>query len=592
MSLSRDSGIPCVGTLPFGTHFCQFYRTREDLADTLVSYFEAGLRNGEACMWVTSDPLPAHDARELMAKAVPGFQDFLASGQIEILGHDQWYLENGQSAEGVLRGWLERERRALDRGYQGLRLTGNTFWLERGSWADFMDYEAEVNSTFSRFRIIGLCTYCLDRCRADDVIDVCRHHQFALARRQGEWELLESASLKIAKDDLKRLNEELEQRVAERTAVLENTLRGRDEFLAMLAHELRNPLAPIRNATQVMRQLGSGDQSAVWARDVIERQVHQLSHLVDDLLDVSRITRGRIRLDRREVDLATVLAQALETSRPLIDSRGHALTVTLPPEPLFLDVDLTRISQAVANLLNNAAKYMEEGGQIWLTAEREGEEAVIRVRDRGVGIPPEMLSRVFELFTQLDRSLDRSEGGLGVGLALVRGLVELHGGSVEALSEGSGRGSELVVRLPVVRVGPVPAAEASPGCQQKPDSDKAGRRILVVDDNEDAAETLGMFLELSGYEVHIAHDGEEALREAELRKPEIVLLDIGLPKLDGYEVARRLRAGGGPQLIIAISGYGRDEDRGRGMEAGVDRYLVKPVDPAALLRELEAAKPS
>ncbi len=506
-SPTRNSGIPSIGQVPFGTHFCQFYRTRDDLADTLVSYFEAGLRNGEFCMWVASDPLPAPEARELMGRAMPDFADFVENGQIEFWDHRDWYLKNGQTSEGVLRGWLDRESNALRRGFQGLRLTGNTFWLEQHDWDGFMAYEAEVNATFNRFQILGLCTYCLDRCRAEDVIDVCRHHEFALTRRHGEWELLENSSLRQAKNELQQLNRELEQRVAERTAVLESTLRGRDEFLAMLAHELRNPLAPIRNAAQVIRHLGPADVSLTWARDVIERQVQHLSRLVDDLLDVSRITRGRIRLDRQEADLAQVLAQALETSRPLIDARRHTLTVSLPPEPVHLQIDLTRISQVLSNLLNNAAKYMEEGGQIWLTAEREGDEAVIRIRDQGIGIPRSMLPNVFELFTQLDRSLDRSQGGLGVGLALVRSLVQLHGGSVQAFSDGPGHGSEFVVRLPAVRAAQAP--EAAPAPRREPAPVAAQRRkILVVDDNRDAAETLGMFLELGGHEVYLAHDGE------------------------------------------------------------------------------------
>ena len=596
-STIRDSGIPSIGQVPFGTHFCQFYRTREDLADTLVSYFEAGLRSGEHCMWVASDPLPVPEARELMGRAMPDFADFVERGQIEFWDHRDWYQKNGQTSEGVLRGWLDRESGARRRGFQGLRLTGNTFWLQEHDWDGFMAYESEVNATFNRFNIVGLCTYCLDRCRAEDIIDVCRHHEFALTRRHGEWELLENSSLRQARNELQQLNRELEQRVAERTTVLESTLRGRDEFLAMLAHELRNPLAPIRNAAQVIRQLGPADGSLTWARDVIERQVQHLSRLVDDLLDISRITRGQIRLDRQEVDLALVLAQALETSRPVIDARGHALTVALPPEPVHLHIDLTRISQVVSNLLNNAAKYMEEGGQIWLTAEREENEAVIRIRDRGIGIPRAMLPRVFELFTQLDRSLDRSQGGLGVGLALVRSLVELHGGSVQAFSDGPGHGSEFVVRLPVYRTLPSRDDAAAPRLAPEPVAAQR-RRILVVDDNRDAAETLGMFLELAGHEVCLAHDGEEALRAAHENRPEIVLLDIGLPKLNGYEVARRLRQMSGdsgpespPELIVAISGYGNDEDRQRGMDAGFDHYLVKPVEPAAL-QELLAPRPS
>jgi signal transduction histidine kinase len=447
---TSHSGIPAVGEIPFGTHFCQFYRDKQDLIDTLVPFFVQGLQNGELCMWVTSEPLEAAEAWRLMREAMPDLDDYVRIGQIEIHDFTDWYLKNGQEADQVLEGWLERERYAREMGFSGLRLTGNTFWLESSGWDEFMAYEAAVNEAFIRGRIIALCTYCLDRCRGEDVIDVCQNHQFALARRQGEWEMLESASLKIAKTELQRANEDLESRVEERTSEIQKSLRARDEFLAMLAHELRNPLAPIRNATQILRLVGSREGHLGWAQDVIDRQLRQLTRLVDDLLDVSRVSRGRIELRREVVDLASVLAHAVETSTPLIDSRRHTLTVDLPAEPIYLPADLSRLSQVVSNLLNNAAKYMQEGGRIWLSGRREGDQVVLRVRDEGVGIPREMLARIFDLFTQVDREIDRSQGGLGIGLALVRNLVELHGGTVEALSPSTaGSGSEMIVRLPV-----------------------------------------------------------------------------------------------------------------------------------------------
>ncbi|HYG62688.1 MAG TPA: ATP-binding protein, partial [Thermoanaerobaculia bacterium] len=351
--------------------------------------------------------------------------------------------------------------------------------------------------------------------------------------------------------------------------------------LAMLGHELRNPLAPIRAATEVLRLSGAGDSSTRWASDVIHRQTRQLSRLVDDLLDVSRVTRGKIELHREDIDLAAVVAQAVETSRPLIDSRRHTLTLALPAEPVHLHADLTRLAQVVANLLNNAAKYMQEGGDIRLSAELQGDRVVLRVKDEGIGIPREMLPRVFDLFTQVHGTLDRAESGLGIGLALVRSLVEQHGGTVEARSEGSGRGSEFVVTLPVVedRQLPLPGLAGAAAGRQS-----GGRRILVVDDNLDVAESMGLFLEMAGHEIRMAHDGEAVLPLVESYRPEAVLLDIGLPGIDGYEVARRLRLD--PRndgvLLVAITGYGREQDRDRGKMAGFDHYLVKPVDPDVL----------
>ncbi len=357
--------------------------------------------------------------------------------------------------------------------------------------------------------------------------------------------------------------------------------RRKDEFLAVLAHELRNPLAPVRNAVEVMRLRDVDDPNLRWARDIIDRQVQQMTRLVDDLLDVSRITRGKVKLQKEPVDLAAVVARAVEISRPLIDARRHELTVTLPPEPVRVEADATRLAQVVANLLNNAAKYTEERGRIWLTVERGGGEAVLRVRDTGVGIPAAMLAQVFDLFTQVDRSEDRSQGGLGIGLTLAKSLVEMHGGSVTAQSEGVGKGSEFVVRLPLL------AELRSEGCEPGGSGrlvESSARRILVVDDNVDAADSLAVLLRLLGNDVRTAPDGPAALEAARAYRPDVVLLDLGLPRMSGYEVCRRLRAGhfaNGP-LVVALTGYGQDEDRRRTREAGFDHHLVKPVNPDEL----------
>jgi PAS domain S-box-containing protein len=368
--------------------------------------------------------------------------------------------------------------------------------------------------------------------------------------------------------------------------------RLKDEFLAMLAHELRNPLAPIRNAVEVMRMLGPSDPNHQRARDLIERQVQQMGRLVDDLLDVSRITMGKIVFQKEPVELALVIARAVETSRPLIESRRHKLTVTLPPDPVMVEGDATRLAQVAANLLNNAAKYTGKGGHIWLTVEQGPEEAVLRVRDNGVGISAELLQKVFDLFTQGDRSLDRSEGGLGVGLTLVKSLVEMHRGRVEVHSEGSGKGSEFVVRLPILER----RRERRQGNHQAETTRRSSisRRVLVVDDNVDAANSLALFLRMEGHEVHIANDGPTALEAAQTIRPEVVLLDIGLPRMDGYKVARRLRqqAGLHDLLLVAVTGYGQDEDRRRAREAGFDAHLVKPADPGALKQLLDRCERS
>ena len=370
-------------------------------------------------------------------------------------------------------------------------------------------------------------------------------------------------------------------------ARLEDALRNRveqlaladqrkNEFLAMLAHELRNPLAPIQNAVQILRLTGPVESELEWARDVIERQVRQMGRLVDDLLDVSRITSGRINLQKEPVELTAIFDQALEISRPIIDAHRHKLNVSLPPLPLAVNADSTRLSQAVANIVNNAAKYTQDGGQIWLTGARDAADVVIRVRDTGVGITPEMLSSVFDLFCQADQSLARCEGGLGIGLTLVRNLVEMHGGTVNAFSEGPGRGSEFVIRLPAAP-GLQPHATAPPLGNLS--SGVAAQRILVVDDNVDCANSLGMLLRISGHSVETAYCGSRALELAARTPPNIVFLDIGLPGMNGYEVARRLRQIDRRKdlLLVAVSGYGQDGDRRQSNEAGFDHHLVKPV---------------
>ncbi len=372
---------------------------------------------------------------------------------------------------------------------------------------------------------------------------------------------------------------------------LQETGRMKDEFLATLAHELRNPLAPIRNAAHILKQHGPRDPEMVWARQVIDRQAEHLSRLVDDLLDVSRITRGKIELRRERIAVSVIVSSAVETARPLIEAKQHALTVSLPGEHLFVNGDLTRLAQVVSNLLTNAAKYTPPNGKIEVAAERDGEYVLLRVRDNGVGIPNEMLARIFEMFAQVDSSLERTVGGLGIGLTLARTLVELHAGTIEAESAGAGRGAEFIVRLPAAPeiAGTMPRAATREG----PGADTRAR-VLVVDDNVDAAESLARLLEIDGYDVRIANGGMEALHEAAEFRPEVILLDIGLPMMNGYDVARRIRREpwGSEIRLVALTGWGQDEDRRRSKEAGFDDHVVKPIDPASLRGLLRKARSS
>jgi PAS domain S-box-containing protein len=359
--------------------------------------------------------------------------------------------------------------------------------------------------------------------------------------------------------------------------------RRKDEFLATLAHELRNPLAPIQNSLQILKMPRIAAETIERSRDMMERQVHQLVRLVDDLLDVSRVMRGKIDLRRERVELSTVVARAIETVEPIMESQGHQLHVDFQAGSLPLDADPVRLAQVVGNLLTNAVKYTEPNGRIWLTAVRENNQAVLKVRDNGIGIASDMLPHVFDLFVQVDHTATRSQGGLGIGLTLVKNLVELHQGTVEAHSAGLGQGSEFVVRLPLLAE-PQPVPDEKQNGSRGPAAASTGHRLLVVDDNEDSAVSLAMLLRLQGHEVRVAHSGPAALDLAASYRPDLIFLDIGMPGMDGYEVARRIRQTPDltPVVLAALTGWGQKEDRRRTAEAGFDHHLVKPVESKAL----------
>ncbi len=386
--------------------------------------------------------------------------------------------------------------------------------------------------------------------------------------------------------------------VTERKAMedaLREADRRKDEFLALLAHELRNPLAPVRNGLQVLRLADTDADARTSAREMMERQIGHMVRLIDDLLDISRISRNKMELRRSEVLLTDVVSSAVETVRPMIEAAGQRLTVAMPPGPVYLDADLTRLAQVFGNLLSNSAKYTRQGGRIWLDARRRGEEIVVSVRDNGIGIPAESLPKIFDMFSQVDRSIERSTGGLGIGLALVKGLVEMHGGTVSAESGSDGKGSTFTVRLPALGILP----QVPTGRPTDLDSLAPGpkRRILVVDDNKDSARSMARVLKLRGNEARTAHDGIEAVGAAEEFRPEVILMDVGMPRLNGFDATRRIRQQpwGRSVAIIALTGWGQEGDRLRSREAGCDGHLVKPVDLAdleKLLTELEAAAAS
>ena len=404
-----------------------------------------------------------------------------------------------------------------------------------------------------------------------------------------QHELMETAdrlndSLKVSEVEYRRLYETSK----DQAEALADLHRRKDEFLAMLSHELRNPLAPIVNAVQLLRLQPNEGPLQQQARAMIERQVTQMTRLIDDLMEVSRFTTGRVQLRLERVTVNGVVERALGTSRPLVDRHHHELAVSLPPEPIWLDADAARLEQVMVNLLTNAAKYTPDGGRIVLSVRREGDECVLRVRDTGVGIAPELLPHIFDLFTQAERSLDRSQGGLGIGLALVQRLVEMHRGRVEVISV-LGQGSEFVVRLPVV-LSEAPNASPTPTETALPPGPSL--RVLVVDDNVDAAHSLGDLLKAYGHDVRTAHTGPTAVAAASNYNADVMLLDIGLPELNGYEVAKRIRQQPAHKntMLVAMTGYGNEADRERSQDAGFDHHLTKPADFGKVLEILATVK--
>jgi signal transduction histidine kinase len=400
--------------------------------------------------------------------------------------------------------------------------------------------------------------------------------------------LAEVAERRHAEAQLGELNQTLDRRVQERTAELQESearlleaSRRKDEFLAILAHELRNPLAPVRNAVELLKRDCREPGRLEWATQLIDRQVRSLARLIDDLMDVSRINQGRIELRRNVVTLGEVLSDAVETVRPHMETAGHELVVLLPDPSLAVEADRTRLAQAFVNLLHNAVKYTDPGGRIEVGVSVKKGHATVTVRDNGIGIPPDHLGGVFDMFSQVESALSRSRGGLGIGLALTQRLVQMHGGSVKASSEGLGKGSRFQVELPLVARKDAPAEPRSAA----PDAASAGKglNILIADDNIDAAETLAVLLEVLGHKVVQAHDGEAAVAAAALARPQVVILDIGMPRLNGYDACRRIRAQlQPPPVMVALTGWGQEQDIAKSQAAGFDRHLVKPVGADAL----------
>jgi signal transduction histidine kinase len=585
-----------VGASMNDGHLVQFYEKEDFLYDRIADFMSDGLRGSAAAILIATRAHRDGVESRFRGRGVD-LPQLSATGRYHALDAQETlsrFMVNGRPDPqrfATTIGPVIRTARGGDRRVLAFGEMVALLWAE-GNRDAAIRLEDLWNGLAREETFALLCAYPIKH------FDDAGHAKaFADINAAHTW-VTPAESYSIAEADQRnRVIAELQQKAAalevetNQRAVLESALRSKidelaevdrrkDEFLAMLGHELRNPLAPVTTALQIMR-IHDGEPTRVTrSREIIERQIEHMTRLIDDLLDVSRITRGKIELREQPLLLSSVIEQAIESSRPLIDERGHRISLDLPSEPVTFLADPARLSQVFANLLNNAAKYTDVGGRIWLRARVDGNDLVVGVKDDGPGLTQELRNDAFDLFMQGPETRARARGGLGIGLTLVRRLVELHGGSVEALSDGPGRGAEFVVRLPLrlppalegaVAEAPVPAAAPR-------------RRILVVDDNFDAAEALGELLRDYGHDVMTAHAGPQALDHARLHRPEIVLLDIGMPEMDGYEVAKRIRSelGLGDALLVALSGYGEDRHRRLAREAGFDRHVTKPVDVTKL----------
>jgi signal transduction histidine kinase len=590
------NGIPAPIHDP---HLVQYYENEGFLYDRVTDFMSDGLRGGDAAILIATRAHREGVESRLLGKGVD-LPDLTAGGRYHALDAQEtlsrFMVNGGPDPERFAStiGPVIRTARSGDRRVLAFGEMVALLWAE-GNREAAIRLEELWNDLARRETFALLCAYPI---RSFD--DAGYAKPFAEINAAHTW-VTPAESYSIAEaDERNRVIAVLQQKAAaleaetKQRAVLEGALRGKidelaevdrrkDEFLAMLGHELRNPLAPVTTALQIMRIHENEPGRVARSREIVERQIEHMTRLIDDLLDVSRITRGKIELREQPLLLSSVIEHAIESARPLIEERGHRISLDLPSEPVTFLADPARLSQVFANLLNNAAKYTEVGGRIWLRAGVDGDELVVGVKDDGPGLTKELRTHAFELFMQGPQTRGRARGGLGIGLTLVRRLVELHGGTVEALSDGPGRGTEFVVhlplRLPTVVDGAAPAVSVGPVGPR--------RRILVVDDNVDAAEALGELLRDYGHEVATAHDGPRALDQVRLHRPDVVLLDISMPDMDGYEVAKRIRGelGVGDALLIALSGYGEDRHRRLAREAGFDQHVTKPVD-AAKLEEL------
>lgn len=603
---SGPSGPDLLSAPGESDHIVQFYEDEDFLCEVVARFLGTGLVAGESLVVIATEPHRQAFCRGLESK---GFdvERACATGRLTLLDVQETlsrFMDGGMPDcgrfEALMGGVLAKS--ASGGNPARVRVFGemvDVLWRE-GNPQAAIRLEELWNKLRGRHSFTLLCAYVMGNfykeAHGEPFQQACGTHTHVLPAESysenddRETRLREISRLQQRARALEtelELRQELEDALRSASAEAETASKAKDEFLAMLGHELRNPLAPIVTALQLMKLRSDGRTSK--ELEIAERQTRHLIRLVDDLLDIARITRGKVELRKQAVDLRDVIAKATEIASPLLEQRRHHFEVSAPVRGMLLQADEARLAQVIANLLTNAAKYTEPGGHISLVARREGDELVVEVQDDGMGIGPDLLPRLFDLFVQGRQSMERASGGLGIGLALVRSLVTMHGGTVEAHSDGIGTGSTFSVRLPALAHVDEACAATSPSVPASPHPPAVRRRILIVDDNEDALEMLKEMLWTAGHDVRATTSGPAALELIKEFKPDIALLDIGLPAMDGYELASRLRAEMGPQApcLVALSGYGQESDRARSQAAGFSLHLVKPLEASELLGTIE-----
>ncbi|MCG6154808.1 MEDS domain-containing protein [Rubinisphaera margarita] len=574
-------------------HVCMIYENAEDQMAAAVPFIQSGLAGNELCLYLADEST----CQEVDAALVRGGVDVereKADGRLAVLTKYDGHLHGGTFDPDAMMQRLETvTRQALDDGFSGLRIIGEMSWaLGSELGCDrLIEYEARVNAFFPNQPVIAICLYNRQRFSPSIIRDVLRTHPVAVLGQQVCPNLYYEPPELIrdqASDDfrvewmIRQLQQarSAEQSLEEINRLLQDTNRRKDEFLAMLGHELRNPLAAISNGIFLLGLGSMGEEETAETHRMITHQLQTVSRLVDDLLDVARVTRGKITLSHKQINIVTAVQNVLHTLKSEIASRNHRLAVAMPSSPVFVSGDATRLEQVISNVVHNAIKYTLPDGQIEISLQPEGDEARLTITDNGVGMPPEFLPAAFELFAQGERTLARSEGGLGIGLTMAKSLIELHGGSISARSAGANEGTSIEIRLPLLHV-----EEARP-LSKSADDDANAAHILLVEDNAAAARTMQLLLERLGQRVTIACNGRTALKLAEDITPDLALLDIGLPDLDGYAVARELRTRYGPEMpIFALSGYAPSEERTTG--SGFTGHCIKPLSLANLLSLLK-----